>query len=165
VGHPAGVTSIKALHYLTSASMATAIGDIEAAGYAGVELFVEIAERHGLTPTYHPHMGTLVETPDDVRRVFARTRIGFCPDTGHLILGGGDPPALVREYAGRIPHVHLKDVTADGTFVPLGHGVLDLDGVLEALREQDYDGWLMVELDHWDDPAAGAAASYARLTR
>ena len=129
-----------------------------------LDRIVEIAERHGLTPTYHPHMGTLIETPEDIRRLFSLTRIGFCPDTGHLILGGGDPAALVREYAGRIPYVHLKDVTADGAFVPLGRGVLDLDAVLAALSEQDYDGWLMVELDRWDDPAAGAAVSYARLT-
>jgi inosose dehydratase len=123
----------------------------------------DLAGRHGLTPSYHPHMGTLVETPEDIRRVFSLSRIGFCPDTAHLIRGGGDPAALIAEYAGRIPYVHLKDVTPDGTFVALGRGVLDLPAALAALRAQAYDGWLVVELDSAADPAGAAAESYARL--
>jgi inosose dehydratase len=131
---------------------------------AGLDRVVAIAERHGLTPTFHPHMGTIVESPEQIRKVFSQTSIGFCPDTGHLILGGGDPVALFRELADRTPYVHLKDVTADGTFVPLGQGVLDLAGMVSALSDANYDGWIVVELDGWDDPKAGAQHSHRVLT-
>lgn len=124
-----------------------------------------IAEEHGLTPTYHPHLSTIVEGPDQVDRIFERTRIGFCPDLGHLAAAGGDPVDLVRRHADRIPYIHYKDVTADGAFVPLGEGVVDFDGVTAALREASYDGWIVIELDGYDgdpDAAAQANLSYVR---
>jgi inosose dehydratase len=131
-----------------------------------LDAVVEIAEHHRLVATYHPHLTTIVETPEEVDRIMAHTAIGLCPDTGHVILGGGDPADLIVRYAGRIPYVHLKDVDPErGTFVPLGEGALDVDGVLEALREIAYDGWVTVELDAWDDPRAGAAQSRERLAQ
>jgi inosose dehydratase len=131
---------------------------------SGLDAVVEIARRHGLTASYHPHMSTIAETPEQIDRVLARTSIGLCPDTGHVILGGGDPAQLIARYAERMPYVHLKDVDpAAGVFVPLGHGALDLDGVLAALAGARYDGWITVELDAWEDPGAGARASRAAL--
>jgi inosose dehydratase len=121
---------------------------------------VVIAEEHGLTPTYHPHLSTIVEGPDQVDKVFERTRIGFCPDLGHLAAAGGDPVDLVRRYADRIPYIHYKDVTSDVAFVPLSEGVVDFEGVTAALREASYDGWIVIELDGYDgDPDAAAAAN------
>src|SRR5689334_15358686 len=175
VGHPVGVTSIKDLYYLANGSTEDALRDIATAGYEGVELFddnlgagldavVEIAERHGLAATYHPHLSTIVETPDQVDKILERTSIGLCPDTGHVIAGGGDPAQLISRHAARIPYVHLKDIdTETGSFVPLGQGALDVDGVMGALTAAGYDGWITVELDAWDDPLAGAAASHRRL--
>jgi inosose dehydratase len=117
----------------------------------------KIARDHGLVPSYHPHMSTRAETPDPIERVLDRSEISFCPDTGHLILGGGDPADLIRRWADRIDLVHLKDVTAEGGFVPLGQGVMDVKGVVDAVVEAGFDGWVGVELDGWDgDPAEGA---------
>jgi inosose dehydratase len=131
---------------------------------AGLDAVVEIAERHGLAATYHPHLSTIVETPDQVDKILERTSIGLCPDTGHVIAGGGDPAQLISRHAARIPYVHLKDIdTETGSFVPLGQGALDVDGVMGALTAAGYDGWITVELDAWDDPLAGAAASHRRL--
>jgi inosose dehydratase len=131
---------------------------------AGLDAVVEIAERHGLAATYHPHLSTIVETPDQVDKILERTSIGLCPDTGHVIAGGGDPAQLISRHAARIPYVHLKDIdTETGSFVPLGQGVLDVDGVMAALTAAGYDGWVTVELDAWDDPLAGAVASRRRL--
>jgi inosose dehydratase len=131
---------------------------------AGLDAVVEIAERHGLAATYHPHLSTIVETPDQVDKILERTSIGLCPDTGHVIAGGGDPAELISRHAARIPYVHLKDIdTETGSFVPLGQGVLDVDGVMAALTAAGYDGWVTVELDAWDDPLAGAVASRRRL--
>jgi len=253
VGHPVGVTSIKDLFYLTPGDTLATLGEIAAAGYAGVELFdgnlaelaedlgvlragldergltligvysganlifpeilgeelwrvrracewaaelaaehlvigggaqrvepatnadydrlaaaldevARIAEGNGLLASFHPHLSTIVESPDQIERLFDRTPIRFCPDTGHLQAGGGDPVELVRTYRERIDYVHIKDLDAAGGFVPLGQGVLDVGGVLQVLRDTGFDGWVTVETDGWDgDPGAGARASRARL--
>ena len=123
-----------------------------------------LADGHGLVASFHPHLTTIVESPEDVERALSKSRIGFCPDTGHLQAGGGDPVQLVRDYRDRIPYVHLKDIDAQGTFVPLGDGVLDIDGVVAVLRETGYDGWITVETDGWPgDPTEGARRSIAKL--
>jgi inosose dehydratase len=130
----------------------------------GLDEVARIAEGHGLLASFHPHLSTIVESPDQIERVFDRTPIRFCPDTGHLQAGGGDPVELVRTYRERIDYVHIKDVDAAGGFVPLGQGVLDVGGVLEVLRDTGFDGWVTVETDGWEgDPDQGARASRARL--
>lgn len=73
----------------------------------------DIAEGRGLEASYHPHLSTIVESPDELERLLPRTRIGFCPDTAHLAAGGGDPAALIRRYPDRVRHVHLKDLRQD----------------------------------------------------
>jgi inosose dehydratase len=129
---------------------------------SALDQVVAIAEEHGLMPTYHPHLSTIVEGPDQVDRVFERTSIGFCPDLGHLAAAGGDPVDLVKRYADRIPYIHYKDVTADGAFVPLGQGMVDFEGVTAALRDASYDGWIVIELDGYDgDPDAAAQQNLA----
>ncbi|WP_214370692.1 sugar phosphate isomerase/epimerase family protein [Pseudonocardia sp. H11422] len=120
-----------------------------------------IAEEHGLSACYHPHLTTIVESPVEVEKIMSRSRIGFCPDTAHLAAGGGDPAALIRRYPDRIRHVHLKDLRRDPfTFLPLGEGEIDFTDVLAAVREVGYDSWLIVELDSYDgDPAEAARIS------
>jgi inosose dehydratase len=131
---------------------------------AALDAVDDIADDHGLVATFHPHMTTIVETPEQVATVLADSVIALCPDTGHVILGGGDPAELIARHADRIPYVHLKDVDPEtGNFVPLGEGALNLDAVMAALRKADYDGWITIELDAWDDPAAAARANRAVL--
>ena len=132
---------------------------------AGLDRVCDIAERHGLRAAYHPHLTTIVEHEDQVDRILGMSRIGFCPDTAHLAAGGADPVAVVRRHAARVVHVHLKDWRPDpGGFLPLGRGMVQLDGVLEALREAGYDRWATVELDEYDgDPAQAAGESLAWL--
>lgn len=132
---------------------------------AALDTVDDIAVEHGLSACYHPHLSTIVEGPDEVEKIFTRSRIGFCPDTAHLAAGGGDPAALIRRFPDRIRHVHLKDLR-DGAFLPLGEGDVDLTDVLAAIREVGYDRWLMVELDSYDgDPAEAARISRAHLDR
>jgi inosose dehydratase len=131
---------------------------------AALDAVDDIADDHGLVATFHPHMTTIAETPEQVATVLADSRIALCPDTGHIILGGGDPAELIARHADRIPYVHLKDVDPEtGNFVPLGEGALNLDAVMAALREADYDGWITIELDAWDNPAGAARANRAVL--
>jgi inosose dehydratase len=131
---------------------------------AGLDEVARIADGHGLVASFHPHLSTIVESPEQIERLFDRTPIRFCPDTGHLQAAGGDPVELVRTYRDRIAYVHIKDLDADGAFVPLGRGGLDVGGVLDVLRDTGFDGWVTVETDGWDgDPSEGARASRARL--
>ena len=134
----------------------------------------------GRRMAFHPHAGTFVETPDEVERLTNVTDpelVPLCLDVGHFLVGGGDPVQALRTYGERVTHVHLKDVDADvlaglrdGTvagfddairarlFTELGAGVLDLDGVLDALVDRGYGGWLMVEQDScWGPPSESAA--------
>jgi len=126
---------------------------------------VDLAAEHGLEASYHPHLSTIVESPDELDRIMERTRIAFCPDTAHLAAGGGDPAAQIRQYGDRVRHVHLKDVALEtGTFLPLGQGDLDFRDILAAVREAGYDSWLVVELDTYDgDPREAAEISRAYL--
>jgi inosose dehydratase len=126
---------------------------------------VKIAEERGLLGHYHPHLTTLVESPEQVRKVFALSRICFCPDTAHLFAGGGDPAKLILEHAGRIRYVHLKDFRREPfAFLPLGEGELDMNAILQALVTIGYTGWIAVELDAYDDPKAGAEKSMRYLS-
>jgi inosose dehydratase len=134
---------------------------------AALDAVTDIAHAHGLAACYHPHLTTIVESPEELDRLMALTRIGFCPDTAHLAAGGGDPAALIRRYPERLRHVHLKDLRRDPLeFVPLGVGQIDFADVRDALVESGYDGWLVVELDSYDgDPRDAAAHSKTFLDR
>jgi inosose dehydratase len=131
-----------------------------------LDAVVELAAEHGLEASYHPHLSTIVESPVELDLIMERTRIGFCPDTGHLAAGGGDPAELIRRYADRLSHVHLKDIAlSTTTFLPLGEGDLDFADIVGAVRGTGYDSWLVVELDSYDgDPRAAAEISHAHLS-
>jgi inosose dehydratase len=131
-------------------------GDVE---LGAVTEAVERVRGRGLEPTFHPHLGSRVQTPAEIERLLAGTDVPLLLDTGHLTAAGGDAVTAVREWRQRINHVHLKDVR-DDTFVELGAGDVDLLGVLDGL--DGYSGWLVVEQD-WipkpgEDPAEAIAA-------
>lgn len=130
-----------------------------------LDRLAEHARSRGITPSLHPHVGTLVETFEDVTRVLDGTAIPLCLDTGHLMIGGTDPAELTRAHADRIGHVHAKDVRADlaakvqlgeltyteavraGMYVPLGDGDVDLPAIVHSLTGVGYDGWWVLEQD------------------
>ncbi|MGD9536775.1 MAG: sugar phosphate isomerase/epimerase family protein [Alphaproteobacteria bacterium] len=137
--------------------------DIKKLG-AALEKTVRIARKHGLSAHFHPHLTTIVETPEEVRKVLKETSIGLCPDTAHLAAAGGDVPAMIREHAARIAYVHLKGWRREPfAFTPLDTGDLDIAAIVETLVEIGYDGWVTVELDSWPDPKEGAVRSLAFL--
>jgi inosose dehydratase len=145
----------------------------------------EIAREHGLQAAFHLHAGTWVETLSDLEALLSRCPaplLKLCWDVGHALYGGVDPIAVVRRFPERIAYIHLKDVdgkvlhelTSDAkgfddgirqrVFTELGRGLLDVPGLLAALTEIDYDGWLMVEQDSsWLAPAESARTSRAYL--
>ncbi len=78
------------------------------------------------------------------------SRIGLCIDIGHVQRLGLDPVKNIHKYANRLYDVHLKDVdmaTADGKSVEFGRGVIDIPGVLKALKEISYSGVMAIEFE------------------
>ncbi|MCA2221439.1 TIM barrel protein [Nonomuraea aurantiaca] len=135
-------------------------------GYASrVQIAADRCRERGFEPAFHHHLGTYVETPEDVERLLELTDVQLCLDTGHLLLAGGDPVTALRDWSDRVGHVHVKDgdtailgqALADGVdlrelmgrggFAPLGEGELDLPGVVRALDEIGYQGWIIIEQD------------------
>ena len=122
----------------------------------------------GVKVVFHNHVGTYVETEAETARLLEETNpdyVGWCFDCGHIAYGAGDVFRLLAKYASRVRHAHLKDVNAEVLneararrwnladalkafiFSPLGEGNLDLRRVLEFLRDQGYNDWLVVEQD------------------
>jgi inosose dehydratase len=143
----------------------------------GIDRVTELAADRGLTVALHPHHGTVVEGPEDVERLLEVSGVGLCLDTGHVLVGGGDPLALARGAATRVVHVHLKDVSAalaeqvavgaigyrdavrEGLYRSLGDGDLDVAAVVRTLEESGYGGWYVLEhdevLDHEPEEGSG----------
>ncbi|MCM3194864.1 sugar phosphate isomerase/epimerase family protein [Priestia megaterium] len=120
---------------------------------------VVIAEKYNLIPSYHPHLGTNVEAPDQLDKLMALTTINLCPDTAHIEAGGGDPVEVIKKYADRIKYIHFKDYY-NGEFLPLGEGHQKFDQMIQVLDGIGYDEWLTVELDSYNDPKKGAEISF-----
>ncbi len=136
----------------------------------GVARAVARCRDRGYEPTFHHHTATYIEAHWEIERLLDLTDVGICLDTGHLLLGRGEPIAAIRDWAGRINQVHVKDarlsrleeIVAQAApveeiwrrqaFCALGDGDIDIAGVLAALDEIGYAGWLVVEQDVLPDP-------------
>ena len=148
------------------------------------ERLTRVAEHlasRGVAMAYHHHMGTVIETEEEVDRLMACTgvAVGLLLDTGHMSFAGADAVAVAARHGGRINHVHCKDVRADvlekarggdmsfldavldGVFTVPGDGAVDFTAVLAALRPFAYSGWLVVEAEQ--DPAKAHPLTYARM--
>jgi inosose dehydratase len=130
-----------------------------------LDRLADAAAAHGVLAVLHPHVGTMVETRDEVVRVLDGSAVRLCLDTGHLLIGGTDPLQLAREVPHRVAHAHLKDVDAKlaarvqageltyteavrrGMYTPLGAGDVDIAGIVTALRGNGFDGWFVMEQD------------------
>jgi len=127
-----------------------------------------VMDEAGLRTVFHHHIGTWVETPEETRRLMHMTDptiLGLCFDTGHWAFAGGDPVHGIHEFGDRIWHVHFKDhepnvarqsreqgwdgptAVGRGVFCELGRGDVDFRGVVKALRDIGYAGWIVVEQD------------------
>ena len=146
-----------------------------------IEVVGQYLQSQGMALAYHHHMGTVVESEADVDRLMQGTSdaVGLLLDTGHMTYAGGDPLALAKRYAGRIRHVHCKDIRAEvlkdaknqnlsflnsvlnGTFTVPGDGSVDYPSIFAVLKECNYSGWLVVEAEQ--DPAVAHPLTYAKL--
>ena len=124
--------------------------------------------KRGIKACVHPHLGTIVQTREEVHRVMTESDpelLFLCVDTAHLAKAGADPAEVIRAYPERVAHVHFKDVgreesgDANGSpFVELGRGSVDFAAILETLRAVGYRGWVTVELDAPKKSAKDSAA-------
>jgi inosose dehydratase len=133
--------------------------------YEMLDRLDDVAADARLRHVLHPHLGTLVESSDDVHRVLGETSVRWCLDTGHLALGGTDPVEFARAAGDRVAHVHLKDVdlavaarlhsgelalvpaVQQGLFQPLGRGDVPIEQVITELEGGGYQGWYVLEQD------------------
>ena len=126
----------------------------------------EIVRGRGLDVALHPHAATHVESEEETEAFLECTPgLGLCIDTGHTVVGGGDPLALARRHADRIRHLHLKDVDGAvlarlqagevdmdeawplGIFCEFGAGVVPLAEFLAAPEVRALDVWAVIEQD------------------
>jgi inosose dehydratase len=137
-------------------------------------------DKQGLKMAYHHHMGTVIQSEDEVDRMMGSTKsVGLLLDSGHLTFAGGDPMRALKRHAKRIVHVHCKDIRKDrlaaarkqdmsfldavlgDVFAVPGDGSIDFEPLLAELAKHDYQGWLVVEADQ--DPAKAHPLTHARI--
>ena len=143
--------------------------------------FAELLRGEGLKIAYHHHMGTVIQTGEEIDRLMAGTGDAFTLllDTGHATWAGADPVDLARRYRDRIVHFHAKDVRLDvakqaaaedwsfltsvlaGVYTVPGDGSVDYVSVLKALP--DYAGWVVIEAEQ--DPEKAHPATYVKMGR
>jgi len=114
---------------------------------------------------YHNHDHEFVPLGDGTAfdALVDQTTIGFEFDAGWAHAAGQDPVELIRRLDGRVPVVHLKDMTADGEPTALGDGVVPLQGVVDAAREAGTE-WLVFEHDNPEDPVDAIQAGIDGMT-
>jgi len=139
-----------------------------------------LLNEHGIKLSFHHHVGTIVETEADIDRLMELTgdSVYLTLDTGHITYGGGNPVNMINSWGDRIGHMHFKDLrlevmnsarnanksflnaVLDGVFTVPGTGDVDYDDVFAALKERNYEGWLLVEAEQ--DPAKANPLEYAK---
>lgn len=150
---------------------------------AKMEEFAAYLAGEGITLVYHHHMGTVVESPEEIDAFMAATgpAVHLLFDAGHCAFGGGDPAAVLRKHAGRVAHFHAKNIRREvtarvraeglsflqgvmaGAFTVPGdpEGAIDFVPLLRILVEHGYDGWLVIEAEQ--DPAVRNPLEYQSL--
>ncbi len=158
---------------------------LDAAGWRhcikNVDEFAKMCDRElGLKSAFHPHVGSWIETEEEVDHLMAETDptyLGLCPDTAHTAYGGHDPVALLKHFPDRIRQVHIKecdttvlaqvlarggdyfDGVASGVFPELGRGSVNFKAFHKTLAEIDFRGWAVIEQDILPDSGIHALES------
>lgn len=140
---------------------------------AGVEALAEYAAAQGIALVYHHHMGTIVESEDEIDKLMAHTgpHAKLLLDTGHCLFGGGNPERVAKNHMHRVGHIHAKNIrpviarqvrdenlsflegVRRGVFTVPGdaEGGVDFPPVLRIAAEHGYQGWLVIEAEQDPD--------------
>ena len=139
----------------------------------------EFCEDKGVPLTFHHHMGTAVETEEEISKIMLTTseEVGLLLDTGHLYFAEGNYKNLISKFGKRINHVHTKDIRKNildtiskekdsfldcvlkGVFTVPGDGIINYDDVISRLYDVGYEGWIIVEAEQ--DPKKANPLAYA----
>lgn len=148
----------------------------------GYNELANLAAEKGMRVCLHHHMGTGIQTPEEIDRYMqvVNDDVYLLFDSGHLYYSEGSQQAMLavlEKYIDRIIHVHLKDVRDEvveevrsknlsflegvkkGTFTVPGDGVIDFKPIFEILDKHNYQGWMVVEAEQ--DPAIANPFEYA----
>ena len=139
----------------------------------------ELCKKKGLILLYHNHDFEFVKMPDGrygldyMYETIPADLLQTELDTCWVNVGGENPAAYIKKYAGRCPVVHLKDFFMEGAkpkkmyeligleddeeeetsgdrstfeFRPVGHGLQDIPAIVTAAEESGAQ-WLIVEQD------------------
>lgn len=148
---------------------------------ARLSQIADYVNEQGMRLAYHHHLGTVVETADELERFLQTTRdnVGLVLDSGHAAYGGIDPVQVVMTRPERIAHVHCKDVrrsryrdnrdgghsfldgVIDGMFTVPGDGDFDFAPLMKVLADIRYSGWIVVEAEQ--DPAVADPRAYGQI--
>ena len=151
---------------------------------SGLNKLGKIAKDKGMVLTFHHHMGTVVQTEEEIDRFMDSVDpdlVYLLFDSGHCSFAGIDPVKVLKKYVNRVRHVHLKDLRKDvvqkakeerwsflkgvrqGTFTVPGDGDVDFSPLFTILEEADYKGWVVVEAEQ--DPQVANPFEYALKAR
>ena len=144
-------------------------------------LFAEFCADFGVPISFHHHMGTAIETEEELDSLMNHTgeAVKILFDTGHMTFAGGNSLKVINKYAKRINHVHTKDIRTEivskldrnnesfldavlkGAFTVPGDGNINFREVVETLARNNYEGWFIVEAEQ--DPAKANPLEYAKI--
>jgi sugar phosphate isomerase/epimerase len=123
----------------------------------------------GLTLCYHNHAFEFEKFDGDTYgfdALFAAAGpdVKVEMDTYWVKKGGEDPAVYLTKYAGRVPLVHLKDMTAEGDFAPVGTGTIDYPSLFAAAESGGAE-YYIVEQDRCtaQTPLESVAISFNNL--
>ncbi|ARJ50714.1 myo-inosose-2 dehydratase [Staphylococcus lutrae] len=150
----------------------------------GLNRLGTIARQHHMKIVYHHHMGTGVQTKEEIQKLMALTdaeNVSLLFDTGHLHFSGEESLDIFNLFKDRIHHIHFKDIresivkrvkeenlsfleaVKQGAFTVPGDGDIDFKPILEKIYDSDYAGWIVVEAEQ--DPAIANPFLYAKKAR
>ncbi|MDP6779141.1 MAG: TIM barrel protein [Candidatus Latescibacteria bacterium] len=140
----------------------------QVAAHTANQLALSVLNETGIRTAFHPHCASHIETAEELEILMDVTHpqiLGLCVDTGHYAYAGGDPLQVLRRYADRVWHVHLKGYNAavtaeardrgldyveavgEGIFCELEQSAFDSASLITELEALEYSGWLVVEQD------------------
>ena len=129
-----------------------ASGEIWNALEVNMAQIVAYAEKRRVKLAVETHLNMLTDTMAGTRRILDLCRspsLGLTLDFCNIMVGRDDPEKAAREFSGRTFLCHVKDgrLHDDGIpeWLPLGEGVLDYPGILQALNQSAYRGYLSLE--------------------
>ncbi len=153
---------------------------------SGMNKLGALAKQKGMKVCLHHHMGTGVQTPEEIDKFMDMVNddVYLLYDSGHLVFSEGRLDAVYKvleKHCSRVAHVHLKDLRGEiynkavkeewsflksvkmGVFTVPGDGIIDFKRIFDILEKCGYQGWVLVEAEQ--DPAKANPFEYAKKAR